>query len=104
MNGATIAGQRRHRGLINTYRWQQLRGAFIAEARRVAVANGDTIRCAQTGEPLTGVEPAPNSPVVDHKIRHGNDPVLFYDWNNLQLVSKAWHDKVKQSREKGGMK
>lgn len=59
--------------------------------------------CQQTGAALIGRHPAPNSPVVDHKRPHRGDPKLFWDEGNLQTVSKAYHDKVKQSLEKRGI-
>jgi len=60
----------------------------------------DNYVCQQTGVKLIGKRPAPNSPVVDHKIPHGNDERLFWDESNLQLVSKAWHDGAKQKEDK----
>lgn len=59
--------------------------------------------CQQTGEVLTGKYPAPNSPVVDHKTPHRGDRALFWDRDNLQSVSKRWHDSTKQSLERRGL-
>lgn len=75
-------------------RWKKL--------RRVALKR-DGYVCQQTGVPLIGRHPAPDAPVVDHKIPHRGDPELFFDLDNLQSVSKEWHDKEKQSLEKRGL-
>lgn len=74
-----------------TKRWRDLR-------ERVLVRDG--WRCRQTGVILSGQHPAANSPVVDHVRPHRGDPALFWDVNNLQAVSKAWHDSVKQAIER----
>ncbi|MFQ6553407.1 HNH endonuclease [Aestuariibius insulae] len=73
-----------------TARWQKL---------RLRVLNRDGLVCQQTGVLLIGLHPAPNSPVVDHILPHRGDPVLFWDVQNLQTVSKQWHDREKQRRE-----
>lgn len=73
-----------------TARWQKL---------RLQALTRDGWICQQTGVPLIGKYPAPNSAAVDHIKRHRWDPVLFWDLNNLQSVSKAWHDSEKQRRE-----
>lgn len=41
------------------------------------------------------------SEVVDHRIPHKGDPVLFWDENNWQAMSKRCHDK-KTVKEDGG--
>lgn len=79
------------RSLYNTARWKRL---------RLDVLKRDGFVCQKTGVRLTGKSPAPNSPVVDHKTPHRGDPVLFFDPENLQAVSKAWHDSEKQRLEK----
>ena len=40
--------------------------------------------------------------VVDHIIPHRGDRHKFYDFSNLQSMTKQCHDKFKQSLEKGG--
>ncbi|WP_276606305.1 hypothetical protein [Pacificoceanicola onchidii] len=40
--------------------------------------------------------------MIDHKIPHRGDLHLFWDEDNLQAVSKEYHDGVKQSIEKRG--
>ena len=69
---------------------------------RISVLERDRFTCRQTGVLLVGRHPAPDSPVVDHIRPHRGDPDLFWDPENLQSVSKAWHDSVKQGREKRG--
>lgn len=77
-----------------TSRWQKL--------RRLVIRRDDST-CRQTGLALIGRHPAPNSPVVDHIIPHNGDASLFWDADNLQTVSKAWHDKEKQRMERAGL-
>ncbi len=86
-------GQRRSDGPINTARWQRL---------RLKILNRDGWQCQATGVALVGRYPAPNSPVVDHIRAHRGDLDLFWDEDNLQAVSKAYHDRVKQGIEKRG--
>ena len=81
------------RKAYGTARWKRL----VAKIRK-----RDKWTCQQTGELLTGKYPAGNSPAVDHIIPHRGDPDLFWDEQNLQLVSKSWHDKEKQRREANG--
>lgn len=79
------------RGWYKTARWQALREQAMVR---------DLYMCQQTGIILAGKHPAPNSPVVDHIRPHGGDPDLFWDLDNLQTVSKQWHDSRKQAIEK----
>lgn len=60
----------------------------------------DLYTCQKTGVLCIGTYPAPNSPVADHKIPHRGDPDLFWDENNLETVSKAYHDSQKQKEER----
>ena len=62
----------------------------------------DGYTCQATGVLLLAAYPAPTSPVVDHKRPHRGDPDLFWDEDNLQAVSKEYHDRVKQSIEARG--
>jgi len=82
------------RAWYKTARWQRLR-AFVLKR--------DGHLCQKTGVALVGKYPAENSPVVDHIKPHRGDPDLFWDPENLQAVSKAYHDKEKQSLEKRGL-
>lgn len=73
-----------------TERWQSLRQRVLLR---------DMFICQKTGVMLIGAHPAPNSPVVDHIRPHRGNPDLFWDENNLQSVSKKWHDSIKQAIE-----
>lgn len=77
-----------------TARWQRLR---IQALRR------DQWTCCQTGALLIGKYPASNSAAVDHIQPHHWDPELFWDLNNLQSVTKQWHDSDKQRQERSGL-
>lgn len=77
-----------------TARWQRLRAAVIKR---------DALTCQRTGVVLIGKHPAPDSPVVDHIRPHRGDATLFWDPDNLQTVSKRWHDSEKQRQERLGL-
>lgn len=81
------------RAWYKTARWQRLRKKIILR---------DDMMCRATGQLLTGVHPAANSPVVDHIVPHRGDEALFWDPDNLQTVSKSYHDSEKQRQEKSG--
>lgn len=74
----------------STKRWRAL---------REAVMQRDRMQCQQTGVMLIGEANQPDSPVVDHIRPHRGDAALFFDIDNCQLVSKAWHDREKQRLE-----
>lgn len=78
------------RAWYKTKRWQQLRRSVLER---------DGYVCQQTGVLLVGKYPSPNSAVADHITPHRGDPILFWDANNLQAVSKAYHDSEKQRLE-----
>lgn len=80
-----------HRRLYKDPRWEVLRREALRRAGW---------KCEQTGVLLIGKAPAPDSPVVDHKVPHRGDERLFFDLDNLQAVSKAWHDREKQRIER----
>lgn len=80
-----------YRKWYKTARWQRLRRQVLER---------DGYICCQTGVLLTGKAPAPDSPVVDHIVPHRGNADLFWNIDNLQAVSKSWHDSVKQSQEK----
>lgn len=93
-------GRNRHRdetqhwrAWYKTARWQKLR-------QRVLIR--DNYTCQRTGTLCIGKHPAPNSPVADHRIPHRGDPALFWDINNIETVSKEYHDSLKQRAEKSG--
>ena len=77
-----------------TERWRRL---------RLQILKRDLFTCQQTGVMLIGKYPADDSPVVDHKVPHHGDPILFWDERNLQAVAKGWHDTTKQSLERRGL-
>jgi len=39
--------------------------------------------------------------VVDHRVPHNGDPVLLYNWDNLQAMTKACHDRKTAARNGG---
>jgi 5-methylcytosine-specific restriction endonuclease McrA len=80
-----------NRKWYHSRRWQDL---------RLEVLKRDDWTCKQTGTICTGKHPAPNSPVVDHIKPHHWDERLFWDINNLQTVTKAYHDSEKQKQER----
>jgi 5-methylcytosine-specific restriction endonuclease McrA len=51
---------------------------------------------------LSGKANAPSSPVVHHKVPHKGNEQLFWDINNLEAVSKQWHDSEAQREERSG--
>lgn len=92
---------RPYRSLYNSKQWHRDRQWAITQAS--IFINGRKVPvCCKTGVYLTGGKDAPDCPIVDHKIPHRGDPVLFHDRRNLQVVSKAWHDSVKQKQENRG--
>jgi len=74
-------------------RWQDLRQLVLER---------DLYTCQHTGILLVGKAPAPDSPVVHHKVPHRGQEHLFWDINNLESVSKAYHDSEAQRLEKSG--
>lgn len=79
------------RSWYHSARWAKLRQAVIER---------DLYTCQHTGVVLAGKAPAPNSPVVHHKAPHRGSEELFWSINNLELVSKAWHDSEAQRQER----
>ena len=74
-------------------RWQRLRKVVLAR---------DLWTCRQTGVLLTDRPNQPHSAVVDHIRPHRGDPGRFWDIDNLQAVTKCWHDGEKQRQERAG--
>lgn len=85
--------QQKWRKWYKTARWRKL---------RLKILKRDSYTCQRTGVLLSGKYPAPNSAVVDHISAHRGNEVLFWDENNLQAVSKEYHDREKQRLEKIG--
>lgn len=75
-------------------RWRDL--------RQIVIIRGN-MTCAKTGVILSEIVNDPFSPVVDHIKPHRGDPALFWDIDNLQLVSKQYHDGDKKRVEARGM-
>ena len=80
-----------YRAWYKTAKWQKL---------RLRILERDEYTCQRTGVLVLGKHPAPNAPVVDHIIPHRGNEDMFWDETNLQTVSKAYHDSVKQSEER----
>lgn len=72
-------------------RWQDLRDQVLVR---------DLYTCQHTGVLLVGKAPAGDSPVAHHKVPHKGDESLFWDIDNLEAVSKEWHDADAQRAEK----
>jgi 5-methylcytosine-specific restriction enzyme A len=64
-------------------RWEKLRRAYLA--------SHPECECG-CGYPAA---------VVDHRTPHNGDPVLMYDWDNLQAMTKACHDRKTAARDGG---
>lgn len=69
--------------------WQRARLAYLK-------ANPLCVMCAKDGR----TTPAN---VVDHKIKHEGDQVLFWSQDNWQSLCKPHHDSDKQMLEKSGV-
>lgn len=78
------------RAWYKTARWQRLRSEVLTR---------DLWTCQRTGLLLAGKYPADDSAVVDHIRPHRGDPKLFWDIDNLQALSKGYHDSQKQREE-----
>lgn len=92
-----------HRHLDQSQPWRR----WYKTARWQALARAcylrDNYTCRRTGELLIGKAPAPNSPVANHIEPHHGDPVLFWDPDNIETVSKRVHDGQVQRQEKSGV-
>lgn len=79
--------------LYKSKRWKLLRQETFKR---------DNYTCQRTGELCSGTYPEPNSPTANHKIPHKGDTKLFFSPANLETVTKAVHDSMVQSKERGG--
>lgn len=77
-----------------TARWERLRQLVFLR---------DLYKCQRSGELCIGKHPAPNSPVANHKRPHRGDPVLFWDPDNVETVSKQIHDGIIQAEEQASL-
>lgn len=73
-----------------TKRWRDL---------KALVHLRDAYTCQRSGVICGGAYPADDSPVANHKRPHRGDPVLFWDPDNVETVSKATHDSLIQAEE-----
>jgi 5-methylcytosine-specific restriction protein A len=71
-------------------RWQRLR-------QRVFVRDGYV--CQRSGVICAGSGDDPNAPVANHIRAHRGDPVLFWDEDNIETVTKQVHDTIIQRAE-----
>ena len=74
----------------NSRRWRDLRAAVLVR---------DAYVCQRSGALCSGVHPAGNSPVVNHKVPHRGQEALFWDIENLETVTKEVHDSLIQKEE-----
>lgn len=72
----------------NSGRWRKL---------RMAVFRRDGFTCVHTHVLLIHKT---NQLVAHHKKPHKGNAALFWDINNLETVSKEYHDKILQARER----
>lgn len=79
------------RSWYKSARWETLRQQVFIR---------DNYTCQQTGMILTSGKHRPNSAVAHHKIPHHGDETLFWDINNIEAVSKEWHDSEAQALER----
>jgi 5-methylcytosine-specific restriction enzyme A len=82
-----------YRKLYRTKRWREL---------RLRVFIRDNYKCQKTGAILYQQHPKPFSPVADHIKPHKGNLERFYNIDNIQTVSKQYHDSAKQSLERIG--
>ena len=82
-----------YRKLYNNKEWKALR-------RKVLVR--DMFKCQRCGIFLTGGKTKPNSAVVNHKIPHKGNLVLFFNRSNLEAVCWTCHSGPIQSIERRG--
>lgn len=69
------------------------------KALRLEVLLRDNYTCQRSGVICGGQYPAPDSPVVNHKVPHRGREALFWDADNLETVAKAVHDSAIQREE-----
>lgn len=79
----------KHRRLYDSVRWRKIRIQVLNEEPLCRI-------CSKVGR-VTAAD------TVDHIIPHKDDPVLFYDRDNLQSLCKLCHDSAKQAQDKGGL-
>ncbi|GLO78503.1 HNH endonuclease [Sulfitobacter pontiacus] len=75
------------RSWYKTARWQRLRWSVLLR---------DNFTCQMCGD----VRSDTSQLVADHTIRHGGDPLLFWDDQNLQCLCAPCHNSEKQRAER----
>ena len=89
-----------------TARWQRERAGFLAEPE-----NQFCVRCHALGLLNPGIYHKDGTPetnprrmhlVVNHKLRHHGDPILFWDPGNWEPLCPDHHDIDVQSEERQG--
>lgn len=71
-------------------KWQAARAGFLA--------SHPLCQCDDCDEGRLQLTP---SEVVDHKVPHGGDMVLFWDRDNWQALAKVCHDRKTATRDGG---
>lgn len=103
-SGCKTSGQRGY-----DYRWQKARAEFlllhpycvycVRDARIGSAGLAEIIlECAHRGLPL------PYGNIVDHRIPHRGDQVLFWDRSNWQTLCASHHSGAKQYEEASFLK
>jgi len=80
--------------------WRKWYAASRWQALRQQVLIRDHYTCQQTGILCGGRPNEPDSPVVHHKTPHKGDERLFWSLDNLECVSKSFHDAEAQRQER----
>jgi 5-methylcytosine-specific restriction enzyme A len=75
--------------IYNTAHWLRLRKAYLAAHPLCECEANDGAGCGYAAT------------VVDHKSPHNGDLVLAYNWENLQAMTKACHDRKTAARDGG---
>ncbi len=96
--------QARHQRRYDEQPWRKWYGTADWSRLRNEVFQRDRWKCQQTGVLCVAKHPAPRSPVAHHKIPHKGNPILFWDIDNIETVSKEWHDGEGQALERGAEK
>jgi len=91
----------RHQRRWTEQPWRAWYGTADWKRLRKAVFDRDRWRCQMTGKLCVQKHPGPYSPVAHHKTPHKGNHELFWDIDNIQTVSKAWHDGEGQAGEAG---
>lgn len=82
--------------------WRKWYGTAEWQRLRIQAFERDGYVCQRTGVMCVpgGTGQEDNAPVANHKIPHKGDPLLFYNLDNLETVSKWCHDNIIQKEER----